>query len=176
MVYPKHQHAYSFPQYCGPVLTAVTLTLDPTELSTIQQGNFQHDDQRRTVNWKDFNHLEVPLSAYNFQCSSRTVAKYWSHCSASTKIYDDYSPYFQVPQELISEAPEWKEWGCDNGWGMQPRIVKIEEDMTTSLDGIEGLRKHKGVMTAKPTGSPTPGLARATASSTTGGIGEDGGV
>jgi hypothetical protein len=148
----------------------VTLTLDPTELSTIQQGSFQHNDEQRTVNWQDFNDLAVPLSAYNFQCSSRTVEKYWSRCSTSTKIYDDYSPYFQVPQELVSEAPEWQEWACNNWWGMQPSVVRIEEDMTTSLDGLGELRRHKGSMTAKPTGSPTVGLARVTGSSTTGGV------
>ncbi|KAF4619092.1 hypothetical protein G7Y89_g14755 [Cudoniella acicularis] len=92
---------------CGPTATALTLTLDPTDLSTIEKDDFKHSDERRSVNWADFNYLAVPLSAYNFQCSERIVGKYWSSCPRSHTIYDNYSPYFQLPQEIISEVPEW---------------------------------------------------------------------
>ncbi|KAF4636110.1 hypothetical protein G7Y89_g1978 [Cudoniella acicularis] len=152
---------------CGPIATAVTLTLDPAELTTMQKDGFHHNTPFRTVNWADFNDLAVPLEAYNFQCSRRQIEKYWSHCPQSATISDDYSPYFNIPAELVSEVPEWQSWKCKNAaYAMQPTMIRIEPQMTESLDSDERVHRHKGILTARPTGTPSHNLPWATATAT----------
>ncbi|KAF4633209.1 hypothetical protein G7Y89_g4915 [Cudoniella acicularis] len=155
----------TFVHGCGPAVTAVTLTLDPTDLSTIEQGDFTYNGDSYSVNWADFNTLAVPMSAYQFQCNSRLHRKYDRSCPQQTVIYDNYSPWFKIPQEMVSEADAWLKWNYSDESGLRPKMVSIEPQMTSMDENEEHRHRHKGILTAKPTGTPSHHLAWATATS-----------
>ena len=159
---PGWRTAVQWTHPCGPTVTSITLTLDPTDLSTVQGSDGAPVwPKSLDVNWADFNKLNVRHDAYQYQCNDRRRRKYDHGCPWQDKIWDDYSPYFSTPHEVVGEVDEWEEWKCDTVgiWPLlRPRMVSIEPDMVTRDDG----ERRKGRLTVKPMGSPTLGVAGVT--------------
>ncbi|KAF4629799.1 hypothetical protein G7Y89_g8351 [Cudoniella acicularis] len=147
---------------CGPTATAVTLTLDLTDVRTLHGGRYYIDQPHYAVNWTDFN--TVPMKAYHRQCSIERLNPKGDHnCNhGETAIYN-YSPWFRIPQTMKKETDEWTAWNCSHYREFRPVVVRIEPEMTVSLDEDPWqLHRRKGIKTAMPIATPSRELPRPT--------------
>ncbi|KAH6684742.1 hypothetical protein B0J14DRAFT_555694 [Halenospora varia] len=133
---------------CGPTATDITLTLDRTQVSSVE---FKYPETAYPIEWSDFN--TVRKDAYVRACP------YWRGCSGWGKSgLGNYNPFLQIPREEIRSegGKEWK--GCDGFGFVKPSLVALGESTAVTTNSGKWIPTY----TAKPTASVTLSVPKVT--------------